>query len=59
MMYYLGDIEEVFAVSKIWEPVRYRGDKIGVSNFYDHWADEVPESIKASSEDMVISTWKI
>ena len=58
MMYYLGDIEEVFAVSKIWEPVRYRGDKIGVSNFYDHWADEVPESIKASSEDMVISTLK-
>ena len=58
MMYYLGDIEEVFAVSKIWEPKRYKGKKIGVGNFYDQWANEVPNEIEASAEDMVISTLK-
>jgi|TARA_B110000263_G_scaffold102074_1_gene89402 predicted dehydrogenase len=58
MMYYLGDIEEVFATSKIWEPKRYKGKKIGVSNFYDHWKQEIPEEIEATSEDMVISTLK-
>jgi len=58
MMYYLGDIEEVFAVSKIWEPKRYRGERIGVHDFYDHWKDEVPNEIDADAEDMVISTLK-
>lgn len=58
MMYYLGDIEEVFAVSKLWEPKRYKGKKIGVSNFYDKWSKEVPDEIEASAEDMVISTLK-
>lgn len=58
MMYYLGDIEEVFATSKIWEPKRYKGKKIGVSNFYDHWVKEIPDEIDATSEDMVISTLK-
>ena len=58
MMYYLGDIEEVFAVSKIWEPKRYKGKKIGVSNFYEQWVKEVPDEIEASAEDMVISTLK-
>ena len=58
MMYYLGDIEEVFAVSKIWEPKRYKGEKIGVANFYDHWVNEVPDEIDATAEDMVISTMK-
>ena len=58
MMYYLGDIEEVFATSKLWETKRYKGKKIGVSNFYDHWAHEIPNQIEATAEDMVISTLK-
>ena len=58
MMYYLGDIEEVYAISKIWEPKRYKGEKIGVANFYEHWANEVPDEIDATAEDMVISTLK-
>ena len=58
MMYYLGEIEEVFAVSKIWETKRFKGEKIGVANFYDHWIDEVPEEIESTAEDMVISTIK-
>ena len=58
MMYYLGDIVEVFAVSKIWEPKRYKSDNLGVSNFYEHWYDEVPDSIDADAEDMVVSTLK-
>ncbi|MGB1748823.1 MAG: Gfo/Idh/MocA family protein, partial [Dehalococcoidia bacterium] len=58
MMYYMGDVEEVFAVSKVWEPKRYKGDRIGVANFYDHWKNEVPDEIDADAEDMVISTIK-
>jgi predicted dehydrogenase len=58
MMYYLGDIEEVFAVSKTWELKRYKGDRIGVANFYEHWYKEVPDEIDADAEDMVISTLK-
>jgi predicted dehydrogenase len=58
MMYYMGNVEEVYAVSKVWEPKRYKGDRIGVANFYDHWADEVPDEIDADAEDMVISTLK-
>lgn len=58
IMYYMGDIEEVFAVSKVWEPKRYKGERIGVANFYDHWAKEVPDEIDADAEDMVISTLK-
>ena len=58
MMYYLGDIEEVYAVSKLWETKRFKGKKIGVSNFYEKWANSVPNEIDADSEDMVISTLK-
>jgi predicted dehydrogenase len=58
MMYYLGDVEEVFAVSRNWEPKKYKGDRIGVANFYEHWYDEVPDEIDADAEDMVISTLK-
>jgi predicted dehydrogenase len=58
MMYYMGNVEEVYAVSKIWEPKRFKGDRIGVANFYEHWYDEVPDEIDADAEDMVISTLK-
>ncbi len=58
MMYYMGDVEEVFAVSKVWEPKRYRGERLGVAHFYDRWFDEVPDEIDADAEDMVISTLK-
>ncbi|HCL30587.1 MAG TPA: hypothetical protein DIC52_19430 [Candidatus Latescibacteria bacterium] len=58
MMYYLGEIEEVFAVAKVWESKRYRGERIGVGDFYEHWYDEVPDEIDADAEDMVVSTLK-
>ena len=56
MMYYLGEIEEVFAVSKIWETKRFKGEKIGVANFYDHWIDEVPEEIAVSYTHLTLPT---
>jgi predicted dehydrogenase len=56
MMYYLGDIDEVFAVAKLWETKRYKGDRIGVADFYEHWVSEVPDEMEPDSEDMVIST---
>ena len=55
MQYYLGDAHEVYAKAKRFEPIRYRGEKIGVQNFYEHWYTEVPEQITASAEDMLAS----
>ena len=58
MMYYLGDIEEVSAVARVWEKKRHKGERLGVAHFYEHWYDEVPDEIEATAEDMVISTLK-
>jgi predicted dehydrogenase len=55
MQYYMGEAREVYAQTRLWEPVRYRGTRLGVSHFYEHWYDEVPDSIEATAEDMLVS----
>jgi predicted dehydrogenase len=55
MQYYLGDAREVYAKATRFEPVRYRGERIGVNNFYEHWYAEVPDKIEATAEDMLAS----
>ena len=55
MQYYLGYAREVYAKSERFEPIRYRGERIGVNNFYEHWYDEVPDQIEATAEDMLAS----
>ena len=55
MQYYLGYAREVYAHTKRFEPIRYRGERIGVNNFYEHWYAEVPDQIEATAEDMLAS----
>lgn len=55
MQYYLGNAREVYAHAKRFEPIRYRGERIGVHNFYEHWYAEVPDQIEATAEDMLAS----
>jgi predicted dehydrogenase len=56
MQYYLGNIREVYARAKVMEPIRYRRQgNTGVSGFYEHWFQEMPESMEATAEDTVIS----
>lgn len=55
MQYYLGNAREVYARARRFEPIRYRGERIGVHNFYEHWYGEVPDQIEATAEDMLAS----
>ena len=56
MLYYLGDVREVYAKTQLWEPTRYKPTRAGgVSGFYERWYIEMPESIEATAEDTLIS----
>jgi predicted dehydrogenase len=55
MQYYLGYAREVYAHARRFEPIRYRGERIGVNNFYEHWYGEVPDQIEATAEDTLAS----
>lgn len=55
MLYYMGDADEVYAKTKLWEETRYKGSRIGVGDFYQAWYAEIPDSITATSEDMFVS----
>ena len=56
MLYYLGDIQQVFARIALWEKTRYKPTgEGGVSGFYERWYGEMPESIEATAEDTVTS----
>jgi predicted dehydrogenase len=54
MLYYFGDIQEVYARIALWEKTRYKPTGGGgVSGFYERWYGEMPESIEATAEDTV------
>jgi len=55
MQYFLGEAREVYAQTRLWEPLRYKSERLGVAHFYEHWVDEVPDSIEATAEDMLVS----
>ena len=55
MQYTMGAAREVYARTQQWEPVRYRGERLGVAHFYEHWLHEVPDLIEATAEDMLVS----
>jgi len=55
MQYYMGNAGQVYARTRQYEPIRYKGSRIGVAHFYEHWASEVPSSIVATAEDSLIS----
>ncbi len=60
MLYYLGDIREVYARVALWEKTRYKPKgEGGVSGFYERWQGEMPESIEATAEDTVTAVHQL
>ena len=55
MLYYLGDVAQIYARMHLWEPTRYKSAGGGVSGFYERWFSEMPDSIEATAEDTLIS----
>ncbi len=56
MLYFMGDVREVYAQTRLWEKTRYRPDDIGgLKSFYERWAAEMPASIQATAEDTLVS----
>ena len=55
MQYYMGNARQVCARTQQYEPIRYKGSRLGVAHFYEHWYAEVPDSIVATAEDSLIS----
>jgi predicted dehydrogenase len=52
MLYYLGDIQEVYARVELWEKTRFKPKgEGGVSGFYERWYGEMPETVEATAED--------
>jgi predicted dehydrogenase len=58
MQYYLGDIAQIYAQSRLLEPIRYkRGGGSSVSPFYTHWDAEIPPQMEATAEDTLVSVF--
>lgn len=58
MQYYLGDIREVYARTRQWEPIRYKATMRSVSRFYDHWYGDIPDEVHATAEDTLVSVFE-
>jgi predicted dehydrogenase len=54
-LYFLGDVSEVYARTKLWETTRHKGARLGVADFYEAWRGEIPATITATSEDMFVA----
>ena len=54
MLYFMGDMLDVFARTALWEKTRYKPQGGGgVSGFYERWYGEMPDSVEATAEDTV------
>lgn len=58
MQYYLGPIREIYAQTRLFEPIRYKSNvPTAVSPFYTHWDTEIPVQLEATAEDMLTSVF--
>jgi len=56
MQYYMGPVQQVYARTNRWEPVRYRAQDAGnLTGFYARWAASIPEKIEATAEDSLMA----
>jgi predicted dehydrogenase len=56
MLYYMGDVTQVYAEIALWERVRHKVPGSGtVDGFYTRWHEEMPESIEPTAEDTLVS----
>jgi predicted dehydrogenase len=52
MLYFLGNVRQVYAQMRLWQQTRYRPDDIGgLTGFYERWAAEMPATVQATAED--------
>ncbi len=59
MLYYMGDVEEVYAQVALLEKTRYKPKDAGaLSDYYNHWYAEMPDSIQATAEDTMLALLK-
>ena len=56
MMYYMGDVRQVYAQTELWEPTRFKAPQEGpTTSFNVRWDSEIPESIQATMEDTMVA----
>ena len=56
MQFYMGNARQVYARTRLWEPVRMKPAGRGnLSDFYEVWQSEMPDSIQATAEDALVS----
>jgi len=56
LMYFLGDVEEVYAQTAMFENTRFRpSSRTDLSSFYEHRLDSQPEIVRPTSEDTVFA----
>jgi predicted dehydrogenase len=55
MLYYMGDATQVYADVQLWERTRFKSQGGGVSGFYAHWHQEMPDSIEATADDTLMA----
>jgi predicted dehydrogenase len=53
LRYYLGEFSSVFGVSRLHEPVRYKGTSAGPGGFYGGYLAGMPDSIVATGDDTI------
>jgi predicted dehydrogenase len=51
LMYYLGDVAEVYGEAQLYEKFRYKTSSGGPGGFYAKWAATIPDRIEATGED--------
>ena len=55
MLYYNGDVRQIFGEIRLWEETRTKTRGGNVGGFYERWAAEMPDSITATAEDTLVS----
>ena len=56
MLYYVGDVRQIFARIALWEKTRIHPHGAGsVSSFYERWSAEMPTTIEATAEDTLVA----
>ena len=55
MLYYMGDVHQIFSETRLWETTREKARGGNVGGFYERWAAEMPDAITATAEDTLVS----
>jgi predicted dehydrogenase len=56
MRYFLGEAESAAGTVQMLEPIRYRGDAAGPGGYYQRWASQFPQTVRATADDALWAT---